>query len=422
MLTTPELIREATQRSRLGKVLPAWLDRVPLYQSPAYAPRELRTQLSADALLGRLPLITKADLRREFPHNFLSADADLDSLVEKNLLEVEHTSGTAEERTPLLLARGWWPAQEELALRRNQFVADILDANPEARRVTINSPVCGGDICYTVLPSRAERTLGNNLFVSLSRFPFLWDEAELERIVAEVAEWKPIFLDVDPVYGVIFARFCERRGIRLPSLRFILCSYEFVSVVHRRVLNRVFGVPVFNLYGTTETGHLLMENETGEMVPSLETAFLEVVNTDTQGIGQLVATTLTNDYMPLIRYRVGDLVEQRAEPYRTTYVVHGREHDAFHTPKGRVTPWQIDECFSDVGGFLHYQLLEETDAPWQLRYAPDGDGPSANDLEKLRERLTQKLGLENGIEFQATDLLLAEGSGKFRLGYPRQKT
>jgi len=68
-------------------------------------------------------------------------------------------------------------------------------------------------------------------------------------MAAEAVEWQPQFLDVDPVYGVLFALYCERRGIRLPSLRFILGSYEFVSVVHRRILERVFGVPVFNIYG-----------------------------------------------------------------------------------------------------------------------------------------------------------------------------
>ncbi|HEX4349611.1 MAG TPA: hypothetical protein VH251_04465, partial [Verrucomicrobiae bacterium] len=74
MLTTPELIREARQQSRLNEVLPAWLNRVPLYQTPAYA--HPASGVSAKAILRNLPLIAKADLRNEFPYNFLSADAD----------------------------------------------------------------------------------------------------------------------------------------------------------------------------------------------------------------------------------------------------------------------------------------------------------------------------------------------------------
>ena len=257
MLTTPELIKEAALPYRLGRVLPRWLREVPLYQRTDPVPQVGREGMSL-AELRRLPLITKEDIRRDFPRNFLRAGVELEALLDRELVELEHTSGTSEERTPLLLGRGWWAEQEERALRLNRFVASVLDEFPDVRRVTINSPVCSGDICYSGVPSRADRAVGNALFVSLSRYPFLWGEAELARMAAEAVEWQPQFLDVDPVYGVVFALYCERRGIRLPSLRFILGSYEFVSVVHRRIMERVFGVPVLNLYGSTETGHLLM--------------------------------------------------------------------------------------------------------------------------------------------------------------------
>lgn len=422
MLTTPEIIREAAQWSRVAVVVPGWLRRVPLYQRADYLQVEHDSEVKGENWLNQLPFITKSDLRQGFPHNFLSAGIELATLLEENLVEVEHTSGTAEERTALLLGKGWWAAQETAALRQNSVVAKVLDECPATRRVTINSPVCNGEICYTSIPTQAERTVGNVLFLSLSRFPFLWSEAELARMAAEAVAWEPVFLDVDPIYGVIFAQYCERQGIRLPSLRFIICSYEFVSVVHRRILRRVFGVPVFNLYGSTETGHLLMENEHGEMVASLETAFLEVVKPDAKGIGELVVTTLTNDYMPLIRYRIGDLVERHEQPYRTVYILHGRDKDAFITADGeRVTTWQIDQCFADVHGITHYQLMHQPAGKWRLRLVLDGAGPDAAVVEELRKRLMGRLGIENGLEFQPTDLLMAEGSGKFRLGYPQKQ-
>ena len=170
-----------------------------------------------------------------------------------------------------------------------------------------------GTSVTTGVPSRADRVVGNALFVSLSRYPFLWSEAELARMAAETVEWQPQFLDVDPVYGVVFALYCERRGIRLPSLRFILASYEFVSVVHRRILERVFGVPVFNLYGSTETGHLLMEDEARrDAAQPTKPPCWKCWQRLTNRRRELAVTTLTNDFMPLIRYRIGDLVE-RAE-------------------------------------------------------------------------------------------------------------
>jgi phenylacetate-CoA ligase len=418
MLTTPELIKEAALPYRLGRVLPRWLREVPLYQRTDPVPQVGREGMSL-AELRRLPLITKEDIRRDFPRNFLRAGVELDALLDRELVELEHTSGTSEERTPLLLGRGWWAEQEERALRLNRFVASVLDEFPDARRVTINSPVCSGDICYSGVPSRADRAVGNALFVSLSRYPFLWGEAELARMAAEAVEWQPQFLDVDPVYGVVFALYCERKGIRLPSLRFILGSYEFVSVVHRRILGRVFGVPVFNLYGSTETGHLLMEAGSGEMRPSLETALLEVLNTDAQGISELTVTTLTNDFMPLIRYRIGDLVERQEQPYYTSYRVHGRAKDAFVTAEGRrVTTWQIDQCVADLRGIAHYQLSQRTGGEWLFRFVPDVAAPVVVEIEELRRRVEQLLGANGRLAIEQTDLLAPESSGKFRLGYP----
>jgi phenylacetate-CoA ligase len=421
MLATPELIREAALPHRLGQVLPRWLREVPLYRNAGSLSPEPGAPLLLEALRC-LPFITKQDIRRGFPGNFLRPNVELETLLDEDLVELEHTSGTSEERTPLLLARGWWAEQEDRALRVNPFVANVLDEFPKARRVTINSPVCSGDVCYTGTRSRAERIVGNALFLSLSRLPFLWGEADLARMAAEAAEWQPQFLDVDPVYGVLFARYCERQGIRFPSLRFILCSYEFVSLAHRRILERAFGVPVFNLYGSTETGHLLMETAGGEMRPSFETAFLEMLDTDQRGIGELGVTTLTNDYMPLIRYRIGDLVEQHKRPYHTSYRVHGRVADAFTTTAGaRVTTWDIDQCVGAVAGIAHYQLSERASGEWLLRFVPDLNPPAAADIAALQQQLGQLLGLSYGPTIQQADLFMPESSGKFRLGYPLQR-
>jgi len=419
MLATLELMQEAALPHRLGAVLPRWLREVPLYQRAEGLPQPPGEAVTL-ADLHRLPLITKEDIRRDFPRNFLRAGMELDALLAEDLVELEHTSGTSEERTPLLLGRGWWAEQEARALRLNPLVAAVLDEFPNARRVTVNSPVCSGDICYTGVPSRADRVVGDALFVSLSRYPFLWSEGELARMAAEAADWHPQFLDVDPVYGVVFALYCERRGIRLPSLRFIVASYEFVSVAHRRILERAFGVPVFNLYGSTETGHLLMEVGRGEMRPSLETAALEALNTDARGVSELAVTTLTNDFMPLIRYRIGDLVERRERPYYTSYIVHGRAKDAFAASDGqRVTTWQIDQCLAGLRGVAHYQLCERASGEWLLRFVADLAAPGAAEIEAWRGRVAELLGIGSKLAVEQVDLLSPESSGKFRLGYPQ---
>ena len=215
-------------------------------------------------------------------------------------------------------------------------------------------------------------------------------------MAAEIAYWAPQFLDVDPVHGARFALYCEQHGLKFPSLKFILGSYEFVSVVHRRILERVFGVPVFNLYGSTETGHLLMENEAGEMKPSYDTAFLELVDPGARGIG--------------------DLAERHRQPYGNRYTVHGRVRDALTANDGqRVTTWQVDQCFAAASGIAHYELRQNESDDCVLRFVPDGAGPAEKVMNAVTSRLEALLQLSATIKTEAMPVLVPAASGKFRL-------
>jgi phenylacetate-CoA ligase len=413
MLATPEMIRETSQLARMEELLPRWRN-IPLYHDLLAPENFPAAEPNSFAGFLRLPLIAKPEMRNNFPQNFLPDGESLDSLLEKNLIELEHTSGTSSERLPVIFARGWWNAQEEIALRLNDFVANILDEFPNARRATITSPACNGLTCPTVWMSREQRIFGNALFVNLARIPFLLGEAELAHMAAEISDWAPQFLDLDPVHGARFALYCEENGIKFPSLKFILCSYEFVSTVHRKILSRVFGVPVFNLYGSTETGHLLMENTRGEMKAAHETAFLEIVEADARGIGALIVTTLTNDFMPLLRYRIGDLAQKIEQPYGNSYIVHGRARDALRSRAGeRVTTWQVDQCFAETGGIAHYELRQEENGEGTLRFVPDKISPSENDLREVISSLGSLLGFQ--IKTEAMKVLVPTASGKFRL-------
>jgi phenylacetate-CoA ligase len=412
MLATPEIIREAGQFNQLAALLPRWRE-VPLYRE-AFVRADCQG-VDLDCFR-RLPLLDKRGMRENFPRNFLSNGNALDSLLEKKLIELEHTSGTLGERLPVIFGRGWWDQQEERALRLNDFVARVLDEFPDARRATLVPPACNGLTCPTVWASREQRTVGNTLFINLARIPFVLDDAELARMAADVSAWSPQFLDLDPVHGAWFALFCERKGIRFPSLKFVLCSYEFASVMHRKILARVFGVPVFSLYGSTETGHLLMENERGEMKTGYDTAFLEVSDAGPDGICHLLVTTLTNEYMPLLRYRIGDLVEKQTLPYGNRFVVHGRAADALMAGDGRrVTVRQVDECFSEAGVIAHYELRQNERGDYGLRFVPYGTGPTEPELRRAASRLEALLSVRTAIKTEALTVLVPQASGKFRL-------
>lgn len=358
--------------------------------------------------LADLPRITKSQLREHSPEGFLPAGLTVESLLARGLIEEESTSGTSGASVRVVFGKTWWAEQEHRALLRNPFLAECFGDRTSLRRAVLTTPGCSGVSCYNRWLNLEQRTLGDSRYVNQTRIPFSLGDDKLAVMADEVAAWEPAFLDVDPVHGAWFALHCERHGRRFPSLRFILTSYEFTSVTHRAIMERAFGVPVIDLYGSSETGHLLVQTD-GVMRPSPETALLE--STSAVGIGELLVTTLTNPYLPLVRYEIGDYVERVAGGY----LVHGRKRDALRGADGRtLTTRQVDAAFSDLRGIAHYQLRQRTDGSAHLSLLPEqaGDG-LASVQATLVERLSLLLG--SPVTSEAVGLLTPEDSGKFRL-------
>jgi len=152
------------------------------------------------------------------------------------------------------------------------------------------------------------------------------------------------------------------------------------------------------------------------MKASLANVFYELVETDECGVGSLVVTTLTNEVMPLVRYRVGDLVERCGQACDTSYLVHGRVGDALRRCDGRrVTTLEIDRCFCDVNGIAHYQLRQNEAGDCDLEFIPDREVPGGGKLKTVTERIETLLQLENKITVNAVEKLPPLTSGKFRL-------
>lgn len=87
-------------------------------------------------------------------------------------------------------------------------------------------------------------------------------------------------------------------------LKGIICTSEMLTETMRENIKRAFKVDVFNQYGCNEGG-----------VSSFECEFhqLHIINTrcyyEIDGVGQLLATDLSNEGFILLKYETGDLVE-----------------------------------------------------------------------------------------------------------------
>jgi hypothetical protein len=125
--------------------------------------------------------------------------------------------------------------------------------------------------------------------------------------------------------------------------------------------------------------------------------------------------------MPLLNYRIGDLVERRADPTvacGVTYVLHGRAPDALKAADGRrITTRDVDQCFVGAEGLQHYRLQETTPGKFLLSYIPEAPDRDPRDAVRGAVEELEQL-LRSSVDTKRVPFLLPEGSGKFVLSYP----
>jgi phenylacetate-CoA ligase len=138
--------------------------------------------------------------------------------------------------------------------------------------------------------------------------------------------------------------------------------------------------------------------------------------------GEVVITSLYSYTMPLVRYRLGDLVERGPDrcpcsaPFRTLKQVQGRIIEMFHLPDGRrLHPYALVETLVHQNRWVRqYQLVQERRGLIRVRVV----GVAAVDQqEKLRVALARKCGPGVSIIIEPVEEIRPEPSGKFRPYY-----
>jgi phenylacetate-CoA ligase len=285
-----ELLR--LQEKQLPQTV-TWAARSPFYRgrlNPAALPATV-------ADLAGLPLTTKQDLRDNYPFGMLA--------VPKQRLATYHeSSGTAGRPTPsYYTAEDWTDLAERFARKWIGMSAEdtLLVRTPYALLLTGHLAHAAGRLRgATVVP-------GDNRSLAM---PY----ARVVRVLHDLAvtlTWSV------PTECLIWAAAAEAAGHRpgsdFPALRALFVGGEPLTDARRRRISRLWGVPVIEEYGSTETGSLAGECENGRMHLWADRALFEVYDPRTgtvsrDGDGQLVVTPLFREAMPLLRYNLEDNV------------------------------------------------------------------------------------------------------------------
>lgn len=248
-----------------------------------------------------------------------------------------------------------------------------------------------------------------------------------EEIVRALRDLKP---DILTGYSGVLSRISHIIGIEdrlLVRPRFVMGGAEVLTPHMRLQITEAFEAPVFDFYNSHEFNLIAWEcKKTGELHTCDDNLILEVLNNDRPVAigerGEVVGTNLNSFAMPIIRYRLGDIVTKGFEtcrcgqPFSTIRAIQGRMLDYFPLPGGRVIhPREIVLIIHNTALWIHqYQLTQEREERIILRVVPSIT-PTPEELARLEESVTKLLG--QGVEFQAilVPQIEHEPSGKFRV-------
>lgn len=251
-------------------------------------------------------------------------------------------------------------------------------------------------------------------------------DATVERFLASLRRARPdaIVAYTNALYT--FARALEARGVQPPSPGSLIVGAEKLHDFQRAAIERVFGAPVFETYGSREfmligaecerhdglhltAEHLIVEllDDAGRPVP----AGLE---------GNVVITDLTNHGMPFIRYANGDRAVMAAgtcacgRGLPRLRAVTGRQLDVLTLVDGRRLPGEFfPHIMKERSKVRQFQVVQEQ--PEVIRVRVVAPGWDVEDDAWLRHEVAAAAGGEVPLHIEPVEAIALTGAGKLQV-------
>ncbi len=256
---------------------------------------------------------------------------------------------------------------------------------------------------------------------------FSLTDANIDAVIDELFAYRPqaVVGYVAPL--VLVARRMLATGRTMSGVRGALTGAEALYAPERQDIERAFGCPAFDTYGSREVMLMASECEQhGGLHVNADHLVLETLDDDGRPVpagnsGDVAITDLHNFGMPMVRYLNGD---------RATFATHtcacgrglpllasvdGRVLDSIVTTNGRHVP----------GEYFVYAMLDWPDVrQWQVvQTAPDRvqfrlvvPAPWTQERrDKLTAKVQAKAGPEMRVEILEVESITATASGKRRL-------
>jgi phenylacetate-CoA ligase len=210
----------------------------------------------------------------------------------------------------------------------------------------------------------------------------------------------------------------------IKNLKAVFTSAETLLPYQREVIMQAFQVPVADQYGCTEMAVFISQCDHGSYHVNSDYSLLEVLNENGEPSspgewGEAICTVFVNKTMPLIRYRVGDLLRAPEPsfcpcglPFPVTKEIIGRKDETIQTPDGRRIG-RLDPVFKGLENIIETQLVQTGVNVLLVRLVPSTNY-SASDKHKLLQALKVRIGNDMIIQFELLNEIPRDANGKFR--------
>lgn len=392
--------RRAWIQERLERTLELATRRVPYYRRTLTPYKSEFSNLIDRLDLTPLPFITKRTIQEHFDE--LIADGGHRRKARK-----VSTSGSTGMPTTFLVDRrsavcqfaATWRALNWTGYRFGDRFADMR---------TI-------DIDYPLL--KYEPTLNCQL-VSVFRMR----RENAKKVLKRLDRLRPSLLKAYPSALFFLCQWIEELGLepRHQPNRILVCAEMFFEEQRERI-EGVFQAPIFDFYSNNERAGMISTCELERYHVHEEYSNLEFVSYAGgvhRDAREVVATTLHNDIMPLIRYRTGDDIvvgaEDRCACGRTLPTIEriiGRFQDVIVTSDGAIHS-MLGILFAEAEGIAASQIRQEdVDAIEVLLVRREGFDP--REVDRLEEQMREVFGSsEIDIRFRFVEAIRPERNGK----------
>ena len=395
----------AFQSKRLRQLVRHAYDRIPYYRRLFEASGLHPDHIRSLADLERIPITNRSDIQSLEPGQICAKGYAIEKL---RTLQTSGSTGM-----PVTVRRTL--AEERILLAYRVRASGEYGLGLRSRRVQID--YLRAETLRVMEPQIYER------FGILPRLLLDWQTPKA-RLVEEVERFRADILSGPPsVLAWLADEFTEADRRRM-NFRLTITGAETLTPAMRGQIERGFGAPVADIYGSHEVVFIAMQRAGSAEYRVCEDAVILEVLRDGRPAGpgesgEVVVTALHSFAMPFLRYRLGDRVTLAApprdgeDPYLSLRSIDGRTREQFTLADGRVLhAYPLGDAVRAHAEVRRFQLVQEERNRFRLQIVLYRD--SAEIRERVRTALCRQLGPGVSLQLEVSDRLMPEDGRKFQ--------